>query len=150
MNKSDADRNSRHIRILLVISLIAVIAFVVFMIWNPAKTAEDARNKQRSTDISYILDKVTSYTKKNGKIPDSIPVDDTCGSYGNEICVVGLSDCKNYVDLSLMIENNPVDPLKKSAYGTGYYISQDDRGNIIVCAPYAERSANIVTTKFAF
>lgn len=150
MEKIESGKNSVYIRILLIISLLSVAAFIVFMIWNPLKGVEDKRNSQRNSDVVSILDAVATYTKANGKIPMVIPENENCATYGNEICKTGVSDCKNHVDLSAIMTSIPVDPARISATGTGYYISQDGQGNIIVCAPYAERNVNILTTRFAF
>jgi len=44
----------------------------------------------------------------------------------------------------------PDDPLYVSPNGTGYYIFNDGKGLITVCAPYAERNEEISFSKYMY
>ena len=77
-----------------------------------------------------------------------------CVEYGNEICKSGPFDCTDLVNMEFLIEEGsdallviPNDPLYISINGTGYFISQDGKGLVTVCAPHAERNQNISFSK---
>lgn len=150
-------KNYTVLEILIVITAIAVVVVLALLAINPGKQGSDIRNTQRRADISYILTEVSTYSRENRGIPDSIPVNDDCVSFGNEICKIGPYDCVDFVDLSFLNDPDsedvikiPVDPLYVSVSGTGYYIVQDGEGGITVCAPYAERNENITFTKYLY
>ncbi len=143
----------------LIISAFFVVAFLAYLVLNPEKKGADERNTHRSTDISSILTLVSNHIGEAGEIPESIPVNKECVATENEICKSGMDDCSGLVNLSFLdtfgegteeIAGLPVDPASKSVNGTGYYISQDGQGNVTVCAPYAERNAEISFTEFVF
>ena len=113
----------------------------------------------RTADISTILSSISTYTNKTGEIPEVIPVTDKCVSFGNEICKLGPYNCIDMVDLSILnneeegeeiVVSIPSDPMNSSVNGTGYYIIQDGVGTVTVCAPYAERGAEIVFEKYLY
>lgn len=143
--------------ILVVLSAIGVVVVLAMLAINPGKKGAEARNAQRMADISYILAEVTMYSKKKASIPTVIPTSDQCVGFNQEICKTGPYDCSEFVDLSFLNDPNsdnitqmPTDPLYVSINGTGYYISQDGRGSITVCAPYAERNEEITFTKYLY
>lgn len=143
--------------VLIVFAAIGVVVALALLAINPGKEGADSRNAQRRADISYILAEVTIYSKNIASIPTQIPVIGDCVSYGNEICKTGPYDCSEFVDLSFLNSPNsddvtqiPTDPLYVSLNGTGYYISQDGKGAITICAPYAERNENITFTKYLY
>lgn len=145
------------LEVLVVLSAIAVVVVLAFLAINPGKQGAEARNTQRRADLSYILHQVSANSRSREGISNIIPTSDQCVSFGNEICKMGPYDCRDYVDLSFL--NNPEskdlikipsDPLYISANGTGYYISQDGKGGITVCSPYAERNEDITFTKYLY
>ena len=133
-----------------VVLLLMITAFVTYMVWNPRKSAADTRNQNREQDIQFLMNEVTGYTKLHGNIPSVIPINSECASYGNEICKKASDNCDHMVNLSFLTVDIPFDTEKVGSNGTGYFISQDGQGNILVCAPYAERNVKITLSKFAF
>lgn len=143
----------------LIIVAFFVMAFLAYLVLNPEKKGSDERNIHRSADISSILTLVSNHISEIGEIPDGIPVNKECEATENEICKSDVDDCSGLVNLSFLdtseegteeVLSLPVDPASKSVNGTGYYISQDGQGNVTVCAPYAERNAEISFTEFVF
>jgi hypothetical protein len=64
-------------------------------------------------------------------------------------------DCTGMVKLNSLIEMGlltriPVDDLETSGNGSGYYISHDGDGNVMVCAPLAERGVEISLKQFVY
>jgi hypothetical protein len=130
-----------------------VIGGFAYMILNPGKMKSDIRNSSRNTDILSLMQYMEGYVKETGNIPDIIPLNRTCASIGNEICKTGISDCKGYVDLQKIIKNDtaPVDTFRSNkGNGTGYYISHDGEGSILICAPLAERNVRIELKQFMY
>lgn len=146
--------------ILLGVSVALVVAALGYMVLNPDKEASDLRNAQRNKDITNIATIVANYVQKAGSIPASIRINRVCADYGNEICKTNATNCDSYVNLSEVLNSNteaakigamPTDALTGgSDNGTGYYISQDGNGNILVCAPHAERNATISVKRFVY
>lgn len=140
---------------IMVVSLLMV-AGLAYMILNPDKRESDFRNSQRVSDISHISTIVANYVKNVGDLPSNIPLNRTCASQGNEICRIGAENCENYVDLSAVVSSVglstlPVDPILTSdGNGTGYYISKDGNGDILVCAPHSERNVSISIKRFVY
>lgn len=141
---------------LVILSALFVIGFLGYLVLNPDKEGADRRNVRRSADVSSVLTMLSSYVDKQGEIPEEIPISKECVTMGNEICKMGPYDCEGLVDMSFLSEvqvntnevlSIPSDPVNKSLNGTGYYISQDGRGNVTMCAPYAERNVEISFTK---
>lgn len=131
------------IEVLLVIAILAILAAVVIVAINPAKQFGEAQNAERRNDIRSILDAVHQYSIDNGgALPsEDIPVGETCGDSGDDICMPGVT-C-NGVMLDTLIENGkylvniPSDPSSGTDEITGYKISQNENGRIGVCAPSA-------------
>jgi len=143
--------------ILFVLSAVGVVVFLALLAINPSKEAAEARNLKRSADISTILTYVSAYTRTNRDIPEEIPISDKCVYFTHEICKTGPYNCIDLVDMSFLTEESsdqlvimPTDPLYISANGTGYFISQDGKGNVVVCAPHAERNEKISFSKYMY
>lgn len=158
-NKENKSKKKKYsiFEILVVLSAIGVVVVLALLAVNPGKEGAESRNAQRRADISYILAEVTMYSKSKASIPYVIPTSDECVSFNQEICKTGPYDCSEFVDLSFLNDPNseditqmPTDPLYISINGTGYYISQDGKGSITVCAPYAERNEEITFTKYLY
>jgi type II secretory pathway pseudopilin PulG len=155
--KDEKKKNYSFIEILIVISAVAVVCLLALLAINPGKKGAESRNLQRRADIAYILAEVSSYSRSRAGIPDAIPISNECVRFGNEICKMGPYDCTDFVDLSILNDTDsedlvqmPVDPLYLSLNGTGYFIYQDGKGSITVCAPYAERNEEISFTKYLY
>lgn len=151
------NRQIKLLRMLLYISISVVIIFLSYLVINPNKLDADKRNATRTLDIANMMSEITRYKESFGSIPDIIPLSKECGGVEDEICKSGQEDCKYKVDMSFLLESEkrglssmPEDPLSKSTTGTGYYISHDGEGNIVICAPLAERNVKISVEKFIY
>ena len=156
-SKKGEEKGFKLLEILVIFSAIVVIALFALLAINPSKEAAEARNMKRSADISSILSFVSSYNNQYGVIHAAIPKADACVSFGNEICKTGPFNCTDLVNMSFLSEENaeelvvmPQDPLFISINGTGYYISQDQKGYVTVCAPHAERNEKISFSKLMY
>lgn len=140
---------------LVIFSIFLVVGGFAYMILNPGKMKSDVRNSERNAEILNIMDGMTAYAKATGNIPSMVPLNRTCASIGNEICKTGVSDCKGYVDLTSALEYTknktlPIDEFRTKGNGTGYYISHDGEGSILICAPLSERNVNITIKQFMY
>jgi hypothetical protein len=147
----------RHLLLdgLVFFSIFLVVGGFAYMILNPGKMKSDSRNSDRNTAILSIMESMKAYVSATGNIPSMIPLNRTCASIGNEICKTGVTDCKGYVDLTSALEYTkdktlPIDAFRTQGNGTGYYISHDGEGNVIVCAPLSERNVNITIKQFMY
>lgn len=140
---------------LVIFSIFLVVGGFAYMILNPGKMKSDIRNASRNTDILNIMQDMMAYVESTGNIPTMIPLNRTCASIGNEICKTGVADCKGYIDLTSALEYTknkilPIDEFRASGNGTGYYISHDGEGSVLICAPLAERNVNITIKQFMY
>lgn len=152
-NEVKKTKNNVFLDVLVFFSIFLVIGGFAYMILNPGKMKSDVRNSSRNTDILTIMQKMVGYVEETGNIPDMIPLNRTCASIGNEICKTGSSDCKGYIDLTKVVGNStlPVDTFRSNkGNGTGYYISHDGEGSIIICAPLSERNVKIELKQFMY
>jgi len=139
------------LEVLLVVAIIAILAGIVIIAINPGKNLGDARNSQRSADVTTILNAVYQYSlDNNGTIPASITTTAT------EICATGSASCTSLVDLSSVTSSGkyvvsmPKDPQCSTTCatnGTGYKISKDANNRITVVAPSAEQGKTISVTR---
>jgi len=65
------------IEILVVVALIAILAAVTIVAINPAKHFSEARDAQRSSDVTQILNAVTQYAGEEGHSVDDFTIS-TC------------------------------------------------------------------------
>lgn len=144
------------LEILVVFSAVAVVGLLGLLAINPSKESAEARNLQRSADISTILSYLTAYVGGTMTIPEQIPKTKTCVEYMNEICKSGPYNCTDLVNLNFLNGGSeevliiPQDPKHISINGTGYFVFQEESGKVTVCAPYAERSEEISFSKFLY
>ena len=162
MKESSTARNSGNtakktvfLDIMVIFSLFLVVLAFTYMVLNPGKKQSDIRNSQRNVDVSTIMQAVASYVDTTGYLPSAILLNRECANIGNEICKTGSNDCKNYVDLTEILGETgltqiPVDTFRTSGNGTGYYIAHDGEGNVLVCAPLAERNIVITAKQFVY
>lgn len=131
------------IEILLVVAILAILASLVILAINPQKQLQDARNAQRTADVSTILSAVYQYAVDNkGSMPGAnIP---TAPTAAMEICTASVSatcTTATLADLSSLISTQtyltavPVDPAGNVTNGAGYKIQKTTNGRITVSAP---------------
>jgi len=132
------------IEILVVVALIAILAAITIIAINPAKNFADARNTQRSSDATQILNAITQFVSDGntlgtlGTIPLCATDTVTIGSgVGN------LNLATNLVPV--YISAIPKDPTAGTDADTGYTICQTaaTSGRIRVDAPNAENGKTI-------
>ena len=140
---------------LLGLSIFLVIGLGIYMTLNPHKDEAETRNSTRSQSIVAIAAAVKKYVDTTGNLPSEIPLNRECASIGNEICKANATDFTGYVKLSSLVDTGlvtqiPTDQLRTSGNGSGYYVSHDGDGNIMVCAPLAERGVDISLKQFVY
>ncbi len=122
------------IEILIVIGIIAILASVVIVAINPAKQFAQARNTQRESDVSTILNAIGQNIADykgvfscNSVTIATAPATSTIGIAG-----VDLASClvPTYIPTQI-----PTDPSNGTAANTGYTVSADALGRYTVCAP---------------
>lgn len=144
------------LEVLLVVAILAILAGIVIIAINPGKQLADARNAQRSTDVTTILNAVYQYSlDNNGVLPTTIPT-----STATEMCITGTvpATCTSgsLIDLSVIVSATndkylsalPKDPQCPSAClanGIGYTIVKTTGGRVTVAAPDAEGKTVSVT-----
>jgi prepilin-type N-terminal cleavage/methylation domain-containing protein len=155
------------VELLVVIGILGIIMAVTIVAINPAQQFQNARNAQRQTDVTSILDAIYQYEAQNtGSFPG------TLGSITVSTPYALASSGGNFIDLCQItsgsailvptyIADLPSDPSQSSpktptntncrsttAYTTGYTITRSATGNrFTVSAPLAENGANITATK---
>ena len=129
------------IEILVVIGIIALLATVVIVAINPARQFAQARNTQRLSNINTILNGIGQNIADNKGIF-------TCGSATLAIPTASTTidnGTGTGKDLSCLtptyIPSFPSDPTPPIAPATGYTISVDSVGRILICAPLAAEPA---------
>jgi prepilin-type N-terminal cleavage/methylation domain-containing protein len=135
------------IEVLLVIAIIAILAGIVIIAINPSKQLADARNAQRRSDITTILNATYQYTVDNGGVlPATITTTPTA------VCATG-GTCTGLIDLTVLTASAkyiailPNDPNSGTVNSTGYNISKDVNGRLTVTAPSAENGFTITVTR---
>ena len=136
------------LEILLVVAAIAILAGIVIVAINPTKQLGEARNAQRRSDVTVILNAAYQYSiDNNGNLPTGITTTPT------EICSTTGAPCVGLVDLGALTAGEkyltaiPTEPQKVTANGVGYKISRSANNRITVVAQYPEQSATITVTK---
>jgi len=143
------------IELLVVIGIIAVLAGVVIIAINPARQFAQARNTQRSSNVTTILNTVGQRSADNqgvferncaaGAIPTTATnMGSAVGDYNIAPCIV-----PTYVS---SMPFDPSDPdahfTSETDYDTGYTIVRDaTTGRVTVNAPSAELSQTISITR---
>ena len=127
------------IELLIVITIIGILAGIMVRVIDPEYWMADARNATRKTDIHGIGIAVANYALDKGVYPTTITDTQT------EICRQDAADCTDLIDLSVLtdamlyLSNMPEDPKFATDNGTGYDISVNAAGYVIVVAPNAEK-----------
>ena len=154
-NPKKKEKKPFFLELLLGVSLLIVVGMVIYMTLNPRKSEEEMRNAERSQTIVEIATAVKKYVDATGNLPTEIPLNRECASIGNEICRLNVDDCSGYVKLKSLVDADllnllPADKLRTSGNGTGYYISHDGNGSVMICSPLAERGVDISLKQFVY
>ncbi len=138
------------IELLIVIALIAVIAGGVIIALNPARQFAAARNSQRWSHVSAIINTIQQNTASNQGIF-------TCAAGVIPTVATTMASTGGYDICGCLVPNFtaalPVDPSTGSytsctTYATGYTVVRDaTTGRITVAAPGAELTATISVTQ---
>lgn len=127
------------IEILIVIGIIAILAAVVIVALNPARQFAQARNSQRQSNVTTILNAIGQNMVDNkGTF--------TCGSVTVPTTATNIGTGSGLVDLSCLTPTYipsaiPADPAGGTAADTKYTILVDSNGRYTVCAPLADEAA---------
>jgi prepilin-type N-terminal cleavage/methylation domain-containing protein len=139
------------IEILVVIGIIAILAAVVLVAINPGRQFAQARNSQRQSNVTAILnaigqniaDNKGTFTCASGSLPNTVTdIKSAAGGYNIKDCIV-----PNY------IPEIPIDPVNgaitsTTEYTTGYQVIQDiTTKRITISAPAAELAQTIAVTR---
>lgn len=145
------------LEILLVITAMIFLAGIVISAVNPNKQLADARNTQRQSDVTQILNAIYQYTIDNtGFIPTSIVASTTCGAIDSNLTIYAngfTPTSTTFTDLSHLTSSQkyltgiPKDPKETAASSSGYQVYKSSNGRITVCAPRAENSVTISVTR---
>lgn len=134
------------IEVLLVVAIIAILAGIVILAVNPAKQLADARNAQRKSDVTTLLNAIYQYAiDNNGSVPTTVT--DTA----TEICNTTGASCAGFVDLGVLTANGkylvsiPSDPQSDTANSTEYLVVKDANNRITVSAPNTENNVPVIT-----
>ncbi len=148
------------IEILLVIAAIAILAGIVILAINPNRQLGQARNVQRRTDVTTLLDAVYQYSiDNNGNMPTGLDASttssqvfgasntsgcsNTCTATTTEAACLDLSS--NLVPRYII--GIALDPTSGSASNTDYFINKDTNGRLVVGSCDPEVSATINVTR---
>jgi prepilin-type N-terminal cleavage/methylation domain-containing protein len=108
------------IELLIVIGLIAILALVVFILIDPAERFAQARNSQRWSDITTILNSVKHYQADNeGDFPPFFPRSPAIIGDGTQ----GTYDADKYMS-PFYLPDVPQDPRGGSSSYTCYSVSR--------------------------
>jgi len=144
------------IEILVVIGIIAILAAIVIVAINPARQFAQARNTQRESDVSTILNAIGQNMVDNKGVFGGLPTDPCTGVLSdipvepqfdpedpNAVTTEGNigTDVGGAADVNLsclaptyLASAVPFDPTG-SAENAKYTVQVDDKGRFTVCAP---------------
>ena len=134
------------IEVLVVIALIGFLAAITIIAINPAKNFQDARNTQRRSDVTQILNAVTQYTTQQGNTLSGLGTISTCPTTTNIGTAVGMVNLGTNLAPTYVVAI-PNDPSISTGTDTGYDICQTTGGRITVSAPGVEGGGTISVSR---
>lgn len=158
LTKNNKQNGFTLIELLIVIGILAILLAITLIALNPTQHFQNARNAQRQSDVTAILDSVYQYEAANkGVLPPSLStLSTTATAIGNGTGQINL--CPDVVPN--YIADLPTDPTggtrtpassvcsAATTYNTGYTIAKSSSGSrITIAAPSAENSATISVTR---
>lgn len=137
------------IELLLVMAVMGVLFTIAIIAFNPAKQFMRARNAQRNSDVSLILNAIGAYSSDNkGVLPSGI----TATSSAIASSPGGANICSDI--MPKYVSSLPADPslggtevTNCTSYSTGYFVSKDAYNRVTVSAPSAEDNQTISITR---
>lgn len=141
------------IEVLVVIGLIAILAAVVIIAINPGRQFAQARNAQRTSNVTAILNAIGQRLADNKGIFAGSGCPDIGGltaSTTYNIYITNVATSTGSVDLSCLtptyIPALPTDP-NASGDDTGYDLMRDSNSRYTVSAPNAELGESVSLTR---
>lgn len=131
--KVQANKGFTLIELLVVIGIIAILASIVIVAINPSRQFAQARNTERESNVSTLLNAIGQNIADNkGTF--------TCTGVGTAIGTTATAIGTGATDLGCVVPTYiptaiPVDPDAGTAVDTGYTIKKDTLGRYTVCAP---------------
>jgi len=142
------------IELLVVIGVVAILLAITIIAINPSQHFQGARNAQRQSDVTTILDAVYQYEAANsGNLPAALV---SLGTTATALSKAGIDLCTL---TPTYLADIPLDPsggtktggtstCTATTYVTGYTIAKSATGNrFTVAAPSAENGATISVTR---
>lgn len=134
------------LEILLVITIVGILLTVVVRLVRPEDRFADIRNAQRKSDVLSIYTAINQYKEDNrGQFPSGIT------STSTNLCQPGCVESGTQIDINADIASYirngvlPIDPSQTGTVLTGYTVSLDSGGRVIVSASLAENGELINT-----
>jgi prepilin-type N-terminal cleavage/methylation domain-containing protein len=134
------------IEILIVISLVAILSAITIIAINPAKHFQDSRNAQRSSNVSEILNAMSSYLSDKGHAVADFGAITTCPTATNIGTGVGLINLTTTL-VDTYIVSIPTDPTNGTAADTKYNVCKTTSGRLTIAAPGAEGGVTISVSR---
>ncbi|HSE29250.1 MAG TPA: type II secretion system protein [Candidatus Saccharimonadales bacterium] len=145
------------IEILVVIGILSILLAIVLIAINPQQQFQQANNTQRSSDVSAILNAISSYAaQNNGDLPAGIAA--TAKTLGKPTAADIVDLCSALVPT--YIADLPMDPTTgtvtggdtpcataTTAYDTGYTVQTSAGNRVTVSAPDAQGGETISITR---
>jgi len=127
--------------ILVVIGIIAILAAIVVVAINPSRQFAQARNSERESNVTTILNAIGQNIADNkGTF--------TCGDISSTtlVATTTIGSGSGAVNLGCLVPTYipsaiPFDPIGGSAADTKYTVVEDTLGRFTVCAPQHAESA---------